>query len=92
MVIPNFSTLIIGNISNNITHFFNGNMAFLKIYNRVPSDNEIKLLAKNYPISRVDLIGEFDLTEGSGSVSYDKSARRKNLTISGGAWNSDKPF
>lgn len=84
--------LIVGNFSTNSTDYFGGNMAFLKTYNRVLSDNEIKLLSKNYPISRVGLIGEWDLTEGSGSVSYDKSGRGKDLTISDCAWNSDKPF
>lgn len=85
--------LCIGNLKAGGTGYIDdGNMAFLKIYNRVPSDNEIKLLSKNYPISRVGLIGEWDLTEGAGSVSFDKSGRGKDLTISGGAWNNDKPF
>lgn len=45
----------------------------LKYYNRVLSPNEIHTLYRQYPISRVGLVGEWDFNEKSGNVIYNTS-------------------
>ena len=40
----------------------------LKYYNRVLSPEEIYTLYRQYPISRVGLVGEWDMNEPSGNI------------------------
>jgi hypothetical protein len=89
-------TISIGSYSS-VANFFRGSISLLKFYNRLPEDNELKLLYQGLPISKYKLSRQYDLTdtyavEGSAFLRTSDRVNRNDLTVIGATFTTDKPF
>ena len=67
--------------------WFLGAIAKVRIWQRILTDDEIRAMYEDDAATpRNDLVAEFLLNEGSGTVAHDSSGNANHGTISGGTW------
>ncbi|RLE37708.1 hypothetical protein DRJ17_05970 [Candidatus Woesearchaeota archaeon] len=71
--------------SGDIDAYFDGDVAFVRIYNCALSESEVKRLYRGDFISD-GLVLYFDFSEGVGLTVYDKSGNENDGTIYGASW------
>ncbi|MBN1987841.1 MAG: hypothetical protein JW783_00405 [Bacteroidales bacterium] len=96
------SSFMSGNISINdylkigaydlINYMHNGFLFNYSIFSRALTPNEVKLIHQGLPISRVGLVGEWQMNEMTGSIAYDTSGNGNHATIYGATFTTDKPY
>lgn len=85
------SDLVIGGNSWNSGNFFNGFMDDVRIYNRAITSTEVSDLYNGKEISSNNLIGHWNLNEGSGTSANDSSGNANTGTMANAVYSSDTP-
>ncbi len=78
-----------GNIligSRYLSHYFNGLIDDVRIYDRVLSASEIQALYEGDSVSRMGLVGWWLMDEGTGGTVTDYSGNGNTGTITGASW------